>query len=166
MLLALTIAFLVSLGVLGYFWNMVLDFINESVRPWVKEKLGSDCESLLVTLTKWLDDGVCLVKRSLKSAWEFFKTHILRMRRSIKVDAQGKTATSVQETIYRDQDNQFIKRVEERKMAYDDLPPELRHEMIRQGRQQLEIDEREIVEHKAEERAEEQGLTELLCVQN
>jgi len=86
--------------------------------------------------------------------WRFFKTRILRRKTTHKTLPDGMVKIEG-ETIIQNEDGTYTRITETKLDTYDALPAEIRHEMIRQGTNTAELDEREVFEKKIRLRAAE-----------
>jgi hypothetical protein len=108
-------------------------------------------------LVCWLDKQITPAAAMLRKGFALFQERILRMKRTY-TKTSATTARSSTETIYKTDDGRFIRRTEEEEVAYEDLPAEIRGEMVRQNASAGTLDVRAAVIEKAEERARQDGI--------
>ena len=154
------IQLLVILGaavLLSHYWPQLANWMSQSLIPWVREKAGETAGNLLETLVVWLDKGLVPVLAQVRKAWKFLRERILRLRRTYTKNSADTVMLST-ETILVDESGNAVRRVEEEEIDWALLPEDVREAMIKQGQQPAEVDVKALFEHKARERAAEDGI--------
>jgi hypothetical protein len=143
------------------YWPEIVKYFSESVIPWARVNLSEGVASTIADVIVFADDKVCSVRRFTKSMLETFKNTVLGSKTRIeKIDAT--TAKQINTDLIKTHDNRFMQRVHEDIIRYEDIPEEIRSEMLKQNKKAAELDLRKAVIEKVEARAEKEGLVEVL----
>jgi hypothetical protein len=146
-----------AVALLANYWPQLVDWCSRSLIPWVREKAGEKAGDLLQTLVVWLDKGLVPVLAQIRRAWTFVRERILRLQRTYTKTSSDTVQVST-ETILVDESGNAVRRVEEEEIDWALLPEDVREAMIKQGKQPAEVDVKALIEHKARERAKEEGI--------
>jgi hypothetical protein len=138
-------------------WPWIRQWVTESLIPWVGEKWNDKIADLLIDVVNWLDDCAIPARNSIKKAWIFIKTRILKIETTYHKET-ATTGVRSTESIIATIDGKIVKRVEEEEVSWDELPRSMRSEMIRQNSTKGTIDLRDAFLNKFEEKAKEEGL--------
>lgn len=140
-----------------FLWPYIRNYIAERLIPWVRGKFNDEIANNIAVLIDFIDKIVTVARRNLKAGFEFFKTRILRMQ-SKYTKTSPTTAIKETETYLHTSDGKILKRTETEEVAWEDLPSEIRSEMIRMAAKEGTIDEKAAILTKAKERAAEEGI--------
>jgi len=150
-----------------YFWNSLRDYLNGTFRTWLTEKAGQEVGEGFAHLLIFIDSGAVYAKNLIKSGYKFFQTRILRMNRKFVKKANSNDVEATRETYTDIGGGKILKRIEEEIISYEDMPDEVRREMIRQQTNDAELNEKEIVMAKAQDvvsKSQDQELQELMTM--
>ncbi|MDR0609086.1 MAG: hypothetical protein LBG58_03165 [Planctomycetaceae bacterium] len=157
---------LIGLGISSvafiYFWNNIREFLNGTFRNFIQERFGVEWGKRIGTFLSWLDDKVVAARQSAKQFAVWFKSRI--MIKTTYTKNNSNQAISKREIVAKLDNGKFIQRIEEQVISYDDLPNEIRREMIRQQTTEAQMNDKELIEKKIEKRAKEENFTELLTM--
>jgi len=143
------------------YWPEIVKYFSESVIPWARINLSEDVATAIADVIVYADDKVCSVRRFTKSMLETFKNTVLGSKTRIeKIDAT--TAKQINTDLIQTKDGRVMQRVHEDIIRYEDIPEEIRSEMLKQNKKAAELDLRKAVIKKVEARAEKDGLVEVL----
>jgi hypothetical protein len=154
------ISMIVVLGaavLLAKYWKIILDFLNGPIRDLLEKTFGQDKCRWYVDFLQWCDNKVTGAKRFVKMQWAKFKDTVLRIKSVYRKNEDG-TYTKKNETILRTGEKTARRKVTEETIGWEYLPNEVRDEMLRRRTTEAELDERELVEEKVRQRAEEDGI--------
>jgi hypothetical protein len=138
-------------------WPYIVDYLSVSVIPWIREHWGETYAYLLAEFVTWLDRGCSVARAKLRDAWQFFQSRVLRMKATYtKVSATS--AKMKTETILATPGGKVVRKIEEQEVTWEDLPPEIRNEMIRQNSEEGVIDFRDAFAKRVKERASKEAV--------
>ena len=112
-----------------------------------RESVGDGLAHLLI----WLDNGAVTAKNLLKAGYKFFRFRVLGMKRKFIKKENSNDVTATREIFTDIGNGKILKKTEEEVIFYEDLPDEVRREMIRQQTNEAELDEKEFVLAKAKD---------------
>lgn len=151
----LVVAVLVAVTV---FWPWIRDFITENVIPWLREVTGSkELVDMINDCLDWLDGKISITRKYVRKCWRAFEENVL----AIKAEYTKTTATSgnrVEEVLIRTGDGTVVKKTIEEEIAWEDLPEEIRSQMLRENKKTASLNVKETILAKAKERAKEEGI--------
>jgi hypothetical protein len=155
---------LIGLGISSaafiYFWNHLREFLNGTFRNFIQERFGMEWGQRIGTFLSWLDDRVVSARQTAKQFAAWFKSRIM-MIKTTYTQNNAHQVTSKRKMVTKLDNGELLQRTEEQIISYDDLPREIRHEMIRQRTKTAEMDDRELIKKKIAERAKEENDKEL-----
>jgi hypothetical protein len=143
-----------------YFWDHIREFLNGTFRNFIQERFGMEWGQHIGMFLAWLDDRVVSARQPAKRFATWFKSHIVMIKTTYTKN-NANQVTSRRDIVAGLDNGQFIRRTEEQIIPYLDLPPEIRHEMIRQQTKTAKMDERELIIETIKERAKEENDKEL-----
>lgn len=150
MLLVIT-SILVGAFLVGKYWSWIVDFLNGPVRDLVEKCLGVEKSVWYVDFVIWLDGKACPVISRIEDVWRRFNQRVLKVRARYARCADGGFAKTT-ETVVAVDDKRARRVVTEEYVAYEDLPDPVRHEMIRKATQNADLDVKEVVRQKMNDR--------------
>ncbi len=162
MLLAIIIIIGIAAALI-YFWAYILAFLQGTLRSLIGKCFGSNAENIFGDFLVWLDQKITPLKRVLDAGVRFVKSQVLRMDSQYeRIDASTYRKT---ETVYVNLGNgKCQRRIVEEEIGRDQLPDEIRAEMIRQNTTQSKLDEKAVTLEKIKERLTEEGYQEELLI--
>jgi hypothetical protein len=156
MLLEIAIIFLLAAAA----WPYIADFFSKHVIPWFRQNVSDSVADTVSGLFSWLDNKMTLVRAKLRGAWNLFKRVFLGG--SISVQKISATEAIQKSSTYMcKEDGSVVRRVEEKKVPWEQLPQSIREEMIRNSTDHASLDlkgMKEAVRQRALEKAEEEGM--------
>jgi hypothetical protein len=144
-----------------YFWNHIRDYLNGHFRDFIQEHFGFKWGEHLGNFLAWLDDRMVSARNGAKKFIGFLKSRVFKINTTYK-KINPNTAVSKHESYVIMDDGRILCQTEEQEISYDELPHEIRHEMIRQKTTEAQIDEKALIEKKIQECAKEDNFEELL----
>ncbi|MCY2924097.1 MAG: hypothetical protein NT031_01420, partial [Planctomycetota bacterium] len=155
---------LISLGAAIAAWPYIVDLFTSRIIPWIEERLGETWASPLRALLAWVDGEISPVRALLRRGYTVLKERIL----GIKAEYVKTSSTTCQQrttTHIRLDNGKVARQVEETEVNWDDLPKDIRREIMEQqakkatSRVKAEVDVRQAVVSRVEQRAQEEGMT-------
>lgn len=135
-------------AVLLVYWAEIMDIFQKNIIPWCRGKISSSVVDSIADFISFCDNGVCWTKRQIKEAWQTFKENILGVKD--EYEKISPTEATRKRTVYAKADNGDVYRqVTEDKIPYEDLPADVRKEMMRQNTPKASLDIKELVRQKA-----------------
>ncbi|MDR2441374.1 MAG: hypothetical protein LBE12_18590 [Planctomycetaceae bacterium] len=160
-ILPLIIVLGISSAAFIYFWNYIRDYLNGTFRDFIQKHFGMELGEQLGMFLTWIDDRVVSVRTGAKKFVNWFRSRVLKTDTTYKKISPNK-ATCNRESYVKCDDGRILHRTEEQEISYDELPQAIRHEMIRQKTTEAQMDNKQLIEKKIQERAEEDNFQELL----
>lgn len=151
-----TVAVLLSTAMLLVsFWNRIRDFLNGPCRDFLGRIFGAKTMGWYVKFVDFLDSKITVSRRGAKEAWKKFRETVLRVKSKYIKNADG-SYTKATETIVRMDAKTAKRQIIEEEVPYEDLPDEVRSEMIRQRTDVAELNDRDdVIQAKFNERLAE-----------
>jgi hypothetical protein len=142
--IALGIAVLGGTAVVLVYWTKILQWAKANLLPWVKENLPSLAQVVEDALVV-VDRAVVAVKRKAKAAWEQLRQTLLRQVAKFKQMTNNEwlleVTSWIQVKLTQLDPNPVVKEVTTtRVVKYDDLPDEVREQLLRTGLGNYEAD--------------------------
>jgi hypothetical protein len=134
----LSVAAVVACG----FWPTILQWAEESLLPWIDRNLP--------TFKRWVIDGLVAldkaasaIRRTAKSAWEKLSSFLVKMAVAIHRKSSNTYVRRVTTWMMTKLEAKpsATKIVTEEEVAFDDLPPEVRETMLRNGSSEIDVRE-------------------------
>ena len=152
----LTLTFLLIAAWL-VFWPWIRQFMETNLIPTVRDLFNDEVAGWLADFTCWLDNGATAIRRFSKDAWSFLKHRVLRIRsRYTRISATS--AEQESETWVHTDSGKVMRRVTTDTLRWEDLPENIRSEMIRQNKRECEMDVRDAILERAQKQAAEEGI--------
>ncbi len=148
---------LITAAVFSFLWSWVRDYFSEKIIPWVRDKYGVFWADQLGDLVLFLDNVTGYIRQKVRGAYRFIKERILGIKKTY-FKQSAHSAVSITETILKTNDGKFLKRTEEEHLSWDELPEQIRSEMIRQQQKVALVDVRAAFLSEVEIKAEKCGL--------
>jgi len=133
------VKFIAGVLVLGFAWGYIREFFSVFLIPLVRRYVSGTLADGIGTLISWIDAPVSVVRKVAKETFASFKSHVL----GIKASYKRETALTAKETIttYIQTSSGSLKEtIKERTLSMDDLPPDVRAEMIKHAGQPVSGD--------------------------
>lgn len=140
-----TIAALIALGLIAYFWNQIREFVLTTICPRLEPKHGEMVRDFILML----DKPMTAIRRAVKEGWKHFKEKVLHCQTTY-TKVTSSTATKTTEAIV-SSNGQYKKITTEETVAWEDLPASVRHEQIKTGERTSRVDDREVIGQKVAE---------------
>ena len=166
-MLIITLGILVALGIgSSVFWGKLRNWLNDKLRPWLTRRFGETVGEKFGDFLFWLDDKIVLTRLAFRTMWRFFKERVLRMKRTYTANPNN-TVTNEGETIVINEHGNVVKITETVIENWEDLPGNIRREMIRQNTNTAQIDEMaEIFEPQVRKYAEAAGFSDEMVMEH
>ncbi len=140
-------------------WNWFRDTILQKiVRPILEKTFGTEKSQWFVDLIVWLDNKITLTRRVLKIAWDQFKTRVLNCTSRYTKMGTGEICKKTTETVMLDANGGTLIRREKEEVSYDDLPKEVRSEMVRLNAKSVSFDNKAAIEERFKNRCHEENI--------
>ena len=146
---------LIALAVV-VFWPQIIEFIQEVILPWVRTNCAPDTIAAIESLVVWLDNRITLFRNAVINAWRSF-TQTLYGARTEFIKTSSVTATEKRTVVF-DRNGIMVMKTIEREIRYDELPPEIRSEMIRRSVNSAVINDKDVIRARVKEKAADDGL--------
>jgi len=142
---------LVGAFLVGKYWSRIVDFLNGPVRDLIEKCFGVEQSTWYVDFVIWLDGKACPVISKVEDVWRRFNEKVLKVRARYARRIDGGFAKTT-ETIVAVDAQRARRIVTEQYVDYEDLPDPVRHEMIRKATQNADLDIKEVVRQKMNDR--------------
>ena len=146
----------VPLAVMLWFWNKIVFFCQTRLIPWVRSRLGNNAADMLANLIAFLDKGATFVRRNIRQAYRWLCQNVFGMK-SKYAQTGPNTVVITAETYVMDENGNFVKVTSTETAASDDVPAEVRKELLKYGGA-AEIDDLNEMKNKIKARAAEEGI--------
>jgi hypothetical protein len=144
-------------GLLTAAWPWIIKYFSESIIPWIKKNLSEEIGSTIADILVYADMGVSSARRISKSMLKRFHTTLLGSTTRIEMK-DANSATRVNTFTVQTETGAVRQFARTDKIKYEDIPANLRSEMLRQDKKTAEMDIKQAVLKKVEEKANEDGL--------
>jgi len=137
--------------VIGWVWGYIREFFSTFLIPLIRKYVSDTLANGVGTLISWIDAPASAIRKVAKETFASFKSHVL----GIKASYRRETAHSAKETIttyIRTDTNSVKETTRERTIPMDDLPPDVRAEMIKHAGQPVTGDIKADFEEKVKEK--------------
>jgi len=130
----------VSIAATVVFWNRILEWVQDSLLPWFHTNLPSLApyvEGAFVAL----DHLVVSAKRAAFAAWNYIRSFLLKATVYFEKRSSGwlrRTISYVRRSL--EPNAPVYKKTEEQEVPYEELPGDIREQMLRSGRNSPAID--------------------------
>lgn len=141
----------------GLCWPYIREMFVEHIIPFVKVQIGDVVGERIADLICWIDTPASIVRGKLKGVYRMFQQRVLGINTTYTKLAANKLNAKT-ETYLIDRNGHPVKQIIETEVAWDDLPPQIRQQMIERGAKTAELDVKDLVEHRARKTAEKQSL--------
>ncbi len=139
-------------------WHHIVDFFAAHVIPSLRRSVGDTVADTVATVIAWLDGKAVLTRKAVISAWRVFKERVLGIKASyIKTSPTTATVETVS-TLRTGPQGATKLTVKEESVSLDDLPDEIREQLIRNPGSAVAADLGADVERMVANRAEEEGI--------
>lgn len=156
-----TIILLIGGALLVEFWPQIVDFFSSKIIPWVRNHVSDKYADVIGRIVSFADGKIVLIRRTLKEAWQKFKSFILGMRSTYK--RRGANKVEVKTEMFTPSSNGNVNNtIITEQVEWDELPESVRSEMLRQNKQEASLDVREAVVEKVKQEARQRDLLEVL----
>jgi hypothetical protein len=150
---------LVVLGIGGLvFWHHIVHVFANHIIPFFRKNLGDSVADAVASVIGWIDGKVVLVRNVVAAVWRMFKEKVL----GIKVVYKKTSATTAtRETVSDLQSGPGQAkrvRVTEESIPLDELPADVRRQLISQPTQAVEKDMKDQVTKLVRQRAVDEGI--------
>lgn len=153
----LTIAILlVGAAAVTYLWAYVVELFQRYLIPFARQLLGEKVAGLITDLIVFLDGKVCPTRQAVGRAWDAFRKHVLGCK-TVYTKQGASQAEARTHTLVRTPDGRLMERTEVREVPWQDIPADIREQMIEAQRQQAALNNLELVERRMRERCAEVG---------
>lgn len=151
-ILTITLAVLIGVGVLAYFWTKILGFLNGWLRTRLESKFGTEKCDGYVKFILWLDGKVTLARKQIINGYRWFRENVLRIKETYHKTGSGYVKTT--ETILAGNGvNEAPQRVvTEETIPWEELPAPVREAMVRQNTEEAEMDVMDIIADRTKEK--------------
>lgn len=121
-------------------WDYIRDLAVERVLPWVDETWPSLAPTVRVAFAK-VDDVVVAVRRTAKAAWAALRGALLKLTVAIERRTSDEYVRRVTSWLRNAlEPTTVIRKVEEEVVDYDDLPADVREQLMRDRAARTEVD--------------------------
>lgn len=139
------------------FWPHIADFFSTVLIPWTRTNLSNELADGIADLFCWLDDRVCFVRTKVKEMWATFRRVFLGGE--VRVRKLSATEALETQTAYlQNEDGTVTRRVQERTVGWETLPPKIKQAMIHQNVNEAKMDLKETVHEYAQGKADQEGM--------
>jgi len=140
-------------------WPYIVDLFARVVIPFIRKTLGDTIAEPVATLLTWVDRPASVARAKVTTGWRFFRATVLGIKTTYR-KTSATTALEKTETwlLHPSKPGIVNHHAEEREIAYEDLPQEIRDKMNRQGITGGELNLKEVVEKRVQEQAQKEGL--------
>jgi hypothetical protein len=146
----------VAAGFLISAWPYISHFIQVSILPWLRSRLNAQFCEAITEFFIWIDHAVCALRRPLRDCLQVFKKRILGIRTTFtKVDqttVRDQTTTTIV-----DDNGRMVERTSERVVPWEEIPQEIRSQMMRENATTAKQDTRAAILDKVRSVAAERG---------
>lgn len=157
MILTTAAALIITLVIGVLCWPYIREMFVEHIIPFVKVQLGETVGERVADLICWIDSPASVLRGKLKGAYRLFQQRVLGINTTYTKVASNRLNAKT-ETYLIDRNGRPVKQVIEKEVAWEDLPPQIRQQMIERGTKTAEMDVKDIVEHQVREAALKQKL--------
>ncbi|MBR4834976.1 MAG: hypothetical protein IKU86_11705 [Thermoguttaceae bacterium] len=159
MIIELTSA--VALLVLGrkalyWLWRNVAFVCQTKLIPWMRNTWGDAPADVLANVVSFIDGEIVWTERVARNARRWIRAKLAKQTSMFRKVGPS-TVEATTETILRNVDGTGECRVEQRKLDWNELAPEIRAKM-RASNEPVVVDDRDVLLTRFDERAEENGL--------
>jgi hypothetical protein len=171
---------LISIFITVVMWIYIIELFSKVIIPMIRKGLGNQVADAVATIISWLDNPVSIVRGAVLDAWQQFKSGVLGIRTTWKMDRARAVETT--EVIYlldkgeagtRTMTSEGMPSISAsarldngeaeiqttiRRVPREKLPPEIRAKMMRLGTDVAELDMMEALERRVKETAKKQEI--------
>ncbi len=148
----------ITLGVLLVaFWPRVLSFLKGPCRDFLEAKIGRDIVKWYPKFLMWLDDKVVFTRGAVRFVWQKFDRMVVRIRSLFRGNEDGSYRRRT-EVVTRLGETKGLRQVSEENIPLEELPEDIREKFMGCGEEEVEIDDKKLVEEKTGERCEQVGI--------
>lgn len=141
---------------LVWLWRRIAYFFQTTIIPWVKSVLGPTAGDILANVVYYVDRSVTFGERAVRAARRWLRAKLAKSTTTYaKVGPATVEATS--ETILLNDDGSGECRVEEQKLDWCELPPEIRAKIL-ERQAPVVVDDRDVLLDKFDKAAQENGI--------
>jgi hypothetical protein len=128
------VKFIAGALILGFAWGYIREFFSQFLIPIIRKYVSDTLADGIGTLISWIDAPVSVVRKVARETLASFKSHVL----GIKASYERKDVYTTKErvtTYIRTNTGAVKETVRECTISMDDLPPDVRAEMIKHAGQ-------------------------------
>jgi hypothetical protein len=152
----ISIAIAVAL-LLAAYWPQIVDLFSVRIIPWVRESVSAALADVLAEMLVFLDKGVTSIRRPIKEAWKYFQRNFLGSKLEV-TKTSATQATVKRTTLARDENGKLVTSVVTENLNWENLPPKIREEIIRQNATNAQMDLKKAVAENVQARARKEGV--------
>jgi hypothetical protein len=140
-------------------WPYIADLFARVVIPFIRKTLGNTIAEPVATLLTWVDRPASVARAKVMSGWRFFRANVLGIKTTYR-KTSATTALEKTETwlLHPSKPGLVNHQAEEREIAYEDLPQEIRNQMNRQNITSGVLDIKAVFEKQVQEQAQKEDL--------
>ena len=155
----LTIALMIALSSMAIvvMWPHILHYLTTVFLPFVKANFSDATFRHLTELFVFLDGKFCPARELLLRGWKLFNYHVLGIKTTYEKTGAS-TARATTETLVRTEDSRVVKQTSVEEVAWNDIPADIRAQMIKEQRTNGVVDTKAAVHHQMHERCAEAGI--------
>ena len=146
-----------ALVALAFLWNHLVHFLQRVILPFCRKILGERIGNLLTELVVFLDGKVCPAREVLVSAWQSFQHSVLGIRQTYR-RVSPSTVEEVTLAHLRTNDNKVAVQTSTRTLSWAEVPADIREQMARAAKEEVNVNAKEVVAERFKERVEEEGI--------
>lgn len=143
------------------FWPYIVHFFSMHLIPWVREVVSDSAADAIADVISFVDNKVTGVRSLTKSAYKAFRETLLGCK-----TVYEKTGPNIVQTettaLVRNAAGELAAETVKTILKWDDLPNNIREEMIRQNQTKGEINVKSEVENRVRQVAEDNNMLEIL----
>ncbi len=152
------ILLIIGTGTLLYFWHNIIHYFQNTVIPWVREKMGDSHANVLAKIISYADNGATFTRRQVKAGWQWLRHNLLGAES--KYEQISPSTCKVTSKVYVTEGNGQTVGVHtvEHEQDWSELPSAVRERMIKNNESNVTINDQDILEDQYKKQAENQGV--------
>jgi hypothetical protein len=156
----ITIAIIIAAVLAGtvVLWHHIVNVFASYIIPFLRRHIGDTVADGVASMVAWVDRKVVLARNAVATLWRVFKERILGIKAVYRKTSATKASVETISTIRTGQREVKRERVTEEEVPLDELPDEVREQIIRNPLAPVEVDLKADVERRVISRASEEGI--------
>ena len=135
-------------------WSYLRELFASSIIPCLRRVLGDTLADAVADVFVWLDGGVTRTRATVSRVLESFRTKVRGIKSTFTWTSPGEVTAKSSICLQKDSGKGRTMATSVRRIAFNDLPPEIKRAMVTRGIRQVEMDAKKAFEARVEEKLE------------